>query len=425
MRRFPSMTTKLENRSGDEALSLPTCRPALAQHRTVSRNHRLRLLIQAGVTVGILVALVLVLNPGKLGPDIARFPLLYVPAALGLTLCAYLAKGLRYHQILRSEGVTVTPRASVLFTVGGETFGLLPLGELARGELASEATGAPLGTTLAGVTVQEMLYTTIIVAVAIPGALAYTAGISGIAVSLFGIVAILGVLTIHPVFHAVLGVVRRIPFVRRAATQLEVLHEQTVRLLRRPGTWTWSILSVLQALFELTLFWLVIRGASGSALPWVTTTFVYGAAYLTGAAISPVGGVGGFESTAIALLTSQGVASSGAFAAVLILRAADKGVITTLGIAAWFWVRRHIRRRRGLLLGNSAQAHERPAQAPLPTNRPLPRPYAPVPLPVRPQAVGSSPPNGVRRDMILVPPRPGAHTEVTLSPPRGSDRRSL
>jgi uncharacterized membrane protein YbhN (UPF0104 family) len=397
----------------------------LAQHGTVTRNHRLRLLIQAGVTVGILVALVLVLNPGRLGPDIARFPLLFVPAALGLTLCVYLAKGLRYHQILRSEGVTVTPRASVLFTVGGETFGLLPLGELARGELASEATGAPLGTTLAGVTVQEMLYTTIIVAVAIPGAVAYTAGISGIAVSLFGIVAILGVLTIHPVFHAVLAVIRRIPFVNRAATQLEVLHEQTVRLLRRPGTWTWAILSVLQALLELTLFWLVIRGTSGSALPWVTTTFIYGAAYLTGAAISPVGGVGGFESTAIALLTAQGVGSSGAFAAVLILRAADKGVITTLGIAAWFWVRRHIRRRRGLLLGDGLATRDRSPHAPSGVSRPAPRLSTPAPYAFRSQEAVNPQPQGQRREIILIPPRVGTPSEASLTPPRGSDRRSL
>ena len=145
----------------------------------MSRAHRVRLILQAGVTIGILVALILILNPGQLGQDIARFPIIMVPAALGLTACFYLTKGLRYHQLLRSEGVPVTPRASVLFTVGGEAFGLLPFGELARAELASEATGAPLGTTIAAVTVQELLYTAVIVAVAIPGALAYAAGISG------------------------------------------------------------------------------------------------------------------------------------------------------------------------------------------------------------------------------------------------------
>jgi len=79
---------------------------------------------------------------------------------------------------------------------------------------------------MAAVTVQELLYTTVIVAVAIPGALAYAAGISGIAVSLAGILAIIGILTIDPVFSAVLRVVGLIPWARRARRQLEVLHEQ-------------------------------------------------------------------------------------------------------------------------------------------------------------------------------------------------------
>ena len=359
----------------------------------MSRAHRVRLIIQVGVTVGILVALILILNPGQLGQDIAHFPIIMVPAAIGLTACFYLTKGLRYHQLLRSESVAVTPRDSVLFTVGGEAFGLLPFGELARAELASEATGAPIGTTMAAVTVQELLYTTVIVAVAIPGALAYAAGISGIAVSLAGILAIIGILTIDPVFSAVLRVVGLIPWARRARRQLEVLHEQVVRLMRRPQTWLWLILSVLGALFELTLFWLMVRGTSGTAIPWVTTTFIYGAAYLAGAATSPGGGVGGFESTAIALLQTQGVLGPAAVAAALLQRAADKGVITLAGFAVWFWVQRHFRVRRGLLLGGGdcspralqpvrtplpvaaaaiVRAPEQVPTSPLPARRPVP-----------------------------------------------------
>ncbi len=243
---------------------------------------------------------------------------------------------------------------------------------------------------MAAVTVQELLYTTVIVAVAIPGALAYAAGISGIAVSLAGILAIIGILTIDPVFSAVLRVVGLIPWARRARRQLEVLHEQVVRLMRRPQTWLWLILSVLGALFELTLFWLMVRGTSGTAIPWVTTTFIYGAAYLAGAATSPGGGVGGFETTAIALLQTQGVLGPAAVAAALLQRAADKGVITLAGFAAWFWVQRHLRVRRGLLLGNGEDA----APAPRPVSRPLPVPAAaaapprepvcPPPAPARP-----------------------------------------
>lgn len=344
----------------------------------MSRTHLVRLLVQAVVTIGILLALILILNPAQLGDDIARFPLLLVPAALGLTAAFYLTKGLRYHQLLRSEGVPITPRASILFTVGGEAFGLLPLGELARAELATEGTGAPLGTTMAAVTVQELLYTLVIVVIAIPGALAYAAGISGIAVALAGILVILGILTIHPVFHAVLRVVRRVPVARRAATQLEVLHEQTVRLMRRPDTWLWITLSVLGALLELTLFWLVVRGVSAQSVQWVTTTFIYGAAYLTGAAVNPGGGIGGFDGTVIALLHAHGVAGPAAIAAALLQRTADKGVITLTGLITWFWVRRHLRRGRGLLLGDGGRHAGAPPLREAPRLLPAERRPAPV-----------------------------------------------
>ena len=174
--------------------------------------------------------------------------------------------------------------------------------------------------------------------------------------------------------------------------------------MRRRETWLWLTLSVLGALFELTLFWLMVRGTSGMPVPWVTTTFIYGAAYLTGAATSPGGGVGGFESTAIALLHTQGVLGPAAVAAALLQRAADKGVITLAGFAAWYWVRRHIRRRRGLLLGDvvatgraagrADRRHPRPSPAPAPL--PAPRPRArPAPVPV--WSDGSAGPDGRAR----------------------------
>jgi hypothetical protein len=148
------------------------------------------------------------------------------------------------------------------------------------------------------------------------------------------------------------------------------------------------MLSVLGALFELTLFWLMVRGTSGVAVPWVTTTFIYGAAYLAGAATSPGGGVGGFETTAIALLHTQGVLGPAAVAAALLQRAADKGVITLAGFAAWFWVQRHIRVRRGLLLGG--RDARPPAPRPASTSLPVPalaiaRPPESVPTPPAPE----------------------------------------
>ena len=348
----------------------------------------MRIVVQIGVTVGILVALILILNPGQLGQDIAgSLTSSPRPPRFGSPVAApTLAKGMRIASVLRQLRGRRSPPARRCCQRG--TRGLRPAALRGAARADTSAGHAPPPRPAPPPprpTVQELLYTTVIVAVAIPGALAYAAGISGIAVSLAGILAILAILTIHPVFQAVLRLVRRIPVARRATSQLEVLHLQTVRLLRRPGTWLWLTLSVLGALFELTLFWLVVRGTSGVPVPWVTTTFIYGAAYLTGAATSP--GAGWLREHRHRPAPDPGGGGSAAVAGVLIMRAADKGVITLAGFTAWFWVRRHLRRRQGLLLGGDepVPAQEQPA-APRPVA--LPRPVMAA-LPLRTEALAS------------------------------------
>ena len=317
----------------------------------MTKGYKLRFFLQTFFTLGILLVLILILNPSQLGKDLLRFPLLLIPTAIGLTACFYILKGLRYCKLLRSVGVPVKIRTAVLFTVGGEAFGLLPLGELARAELTSEATKAPFGITAAAVTVQELLYTTVLIAIALPGAFAYAAGFSGILAALGGILLVLAILTVSKIFKLVLFLIRKIPFIKRFATQLEVFQQHASRLLKQRETWSWIFLSFLGALVELTLFWLIIRASSGENISWLTTTFIYGSAYLTGAVTSPAGGIGGFEGGVIALLHTQGVLGPAAVAAALLQRAADKGIITITGLLVWFWVRRKLKRTKGLLLG--------------------------------------------------------------------------
>jgi hypothetical protein len=119
--------------------------------------------------------------------------------------------------------------------------------------------------------------------------------------------------------------------------------------------------------------------------------------------------VGGFESTAIALLQTQGVLGPAAVAAALLQRAADKGVITLAGFAVWFWVQRHIRVRRGLLLGDG----DCPPRAVQPVRTPLPVPAAaivraPEQVPTPPVPARSPIPVAVPRAAVAALTRPVA-----------------
>lgn len=316
----------------------------------MSRGKKIRFAVQLGIAVVVLAALIVMLNPGRFGVAAERFPLVLIPAVLGLTAAFYILKGIRYHQLLRGEGVAITAPTSTVMTVAGEAVGLLPLGELARGELATEVSGAPIGSTVAAVTVQEMLYLVVIVAFALPGSLRYAAAVSAIGAALAVVAVTIAVLTIHPLFAAVLRLVRALPLIRRMAHQAEILQRQTVNLLRRADTWWGLWLSIAGAAIEVTLFWVMVQAVSPVRISWGVAAFVYGAAYLGGAVSSP-GGLGGFEGSVVGLLSLYGVDPGAAAAAALLHRGADKGVITLTGIGTYIAVQRHFRRRRGILLG--------------------------------------------------------------------------
>jgi hypothetical protein len=95
-----------------------------------------------------------------------------------------------------------------------------------------------------------------------------------------------------------------------------------------------------------------------------------------------------------------------AVAAALLQRAADKGVITLAGFAAWFWVQRHIRVRRGLLLGDG----DCPPRALRPVLTPLsvppaaivraPEPMPTPPVPVRTPVPVTAPLAALKRPVV-------------------------
>src|SRR6202022_5129960 len=96
-----------------------------------------------------------------------------------------------------------------------------------------------------------------------------------------------------------------------------------VRLLRRPDTYAWSIISVVGALVSITLFWLVVDSISPGVLSWRTAAFVYAVSHVVGAISLIPGGLGAYEASTVGLLVASGVAGGISAAAALPHRAAD------------------------------------------------------------------------------------------------------
>lgn len=308
------------------------------------------------VGLAALVALVLAVNPSQLGHAIRGFSVAAIPAVLVLSISYYLFQGIRWYFLLRDDGVDIGMRDTVLLNLAGQSAALLPLGELTRALLVAEASRAALGSVVATVTIQELTYTLILIAAAVPGAFEYHAAIAPVLAALAATAAVFVILTVPPVFQAVRAVVSHTPMLGRLLHDVDRLQRDTVVLLRRPSTWTWSVISAVDALIAITLFWLVVHALAPGVVSWRAAAFVYAVSHVAGAISLIPGGLGAYEASVAGLLVAAGADLDVAAAAALIHRCADKGVNTLTGIVAYLVARRRLRlgRLRSVLMRSAA-----------------------------------------------------------------------
>jgi len=297
------------------------------------------------IGVAALVALVLAVNPRQFANAASRFEIRALPVVVALGLGYYVLQGVRWHYLLRAVGVRINRRDTVLLNMAGQSTGLLPFGELTRAVLVAEACDAELGGVIATITVQELIYTLIIIAAAIPGALQHHAAADGIISALVGTALVFLILTVPALYRRVRGVVAHVPLLRRYLADIDELQRDTVVLLRRWDTLTWSILSVGGALMAITLFWLVVHSLAPGFLSWPEAAFVYAVSHVVGAITFSPGGLGSFEASAVGLLVAIGASVGLAAAAALLQRGADKGLATIVGMIAFLVARRRYRFR--------------------------------------------------------------------------------
>jgi len=304
---------------------------------------RLRALVPFGVGLAALVALVIVVNPRQLGTDAQRFSVIAVPFVVALSLSYYVLQGVRWHFLLRAVGVRLPMGDTVLLNVAGQAAGLLPLGELTRAVLVSEATGAEFGGVVATITVQELIYTLLIIAAAVPGAFEHRAWAGAVLAALLFTVSVFVMLTVRRVFAVVRAVVARIPLLQRLGDDIDELHRETVVLLRRPDTYTWSVLSAFGVLIAITLFWLVVHSIQPGLLSWPEAAFVYAVSHVAGAVSFIPGGLGAYEASIAGLLVASGASIQVGATVALLHRGADKGIATVAGLIAYAIARRRHR----------------------------------------------------------------------------------
>ncbi len=289
--------------------------------------------------IAAVVVLLLVIQPSRFATAVSHFSLAVIPVIALLSVCYYLLQGVRWWTLLRAVDVHEPLGDTILINYAGQATGLLPLGELTRAVILTDVADAHFGSVVATITVQELIYTLIIIALGVPGSIGYHAADVGMLSAFGGTCLILLILTVPGVVFWIASMMERVSFLCRAASELRKLHLSTVALLQRWDTWLYSVLSVFGALVMVTAFWVIIENLDPGLLSWQQAAFVYAVATVVGAATLSPGGLGSFEAAAIGLLYTFGATAAVALAAALLMRVADKGLATFLGIICYLVVR--------------------------------------------------------------------------------------
>jgi uncharacterized membrane protein YbhN (UPF0104 family) len=287
--------------------------------------------------------IVVAADPMSIGRALGRIDLRLVPPILALLLLYYLLQGARWHFLLRDAGARLSIGSSTLLNLAGQVItALLPLGDLTRAMFASEAADVEFGAVAATVTVQELVFTLLLVLSACPALLALHAGLKIVVVTICGMALIVAVLTVPPLFCLVHGLVARIPLLSRLTPQIEELQQETVSLLHRPDTLGWSSIDAARVAVGITAFWLVAQALAPGRVGWWEAALVLAVSYVGGAISMVPAGAGANEASVVGMLVWLGVGGGAAAAVALMQRVLITGVAAVGGLIAYLVARRRL-----------------------------------------------------------------------------------
>ncbi|HXA30417.1 MAG TPA: lysylphosphatidylglycerol synthase transmembrane domain-containing protein [Candidatus Angelobacter sp.] len=304
--------------------------------------HLVRRVLPLAIGVAAVLALILGIDPKAFGDAVARFQVSLLPAIVAVSVGYYLLQGVRWHQLLRAIGVPLRLGQTVLINFAGQATAVLPLGELTRAVLVTEVTDTPFGAVVATVTVQELIYTMVLIVFAVPGLLAVPHALPGVVAALVLTALIFASLSWCPMYRWLRAAVSHTPGLRRFLHEVDELHNDMVLLTRDRVTLLGSWISVAQSAMIITALWLVAQALAPGVLSWKSAALVFAVSNVAGALSLIPGGIGAYEASVVGLLVGLGMNPGTAAAVALLQRVTDKGLATAIGFGGYAVARRRL-----------------------------------------------------------------------------------
>jgi uncharacterized protein (TIRG00374 family) len=280
-----------------------------------------RVLLGVAAGVAVYAAFSVWANARAVGQALADFSWSAAALAVLLASANYLVRFVRWQYYLRVLRLKVPAGESFLVFLGGFALTVTPgkLGEVLKAFLLRESRGIPAART-APIVVAER-FTDLVGLLLLAAAGAFHFDVDRRFLVAAGLLILVGlvVISVEPLARGLLGLLGRLPVVRRFAHKLDEFHASTAALLRPLPLLLAVLLSLVSWMFECLAFWFVVGGFPGASVNVEAATFIYATMTIVGALSFLPGGLGVTEAGMLGWLgklgtgTGRGVAAAATF----------------------------------------------------------------------------------------------------------------
>ena len=260
----------------------------------------------------------------------------------------YALRFVRWQYYLARIGVDVPARESALVFLSGFVMSVTPgkLGEVFKSLLLYESRGTSIAKTAPVVVAERLTDLMALVVLTALGALSFE---EGVPITIGGVVLVILVwvaLASRPVADLALGVLARLPVVKRLVPKLREAYGSLQTLIRPAPIVVATLIATVAWGLEVVSLGVILWGFPGMSLGWEETTFAYSASTIAGALAMMPGGLGVTEAGMTGLLLAlggPGMTAAVATATTMLVRLATLWWAVLVGFAALALYRRNLR----------------------------------------------------------------------------------
>jgi len=259
----------------------------------------------------------------------------WLPGILALVSLNYYLRYLKWHYYLGYLGIRIGKAESAHIFLSGLSLSVTPYkaGEVIKSHLLKQVCREDMCRTAPIVLAERLTDLIGVIILAAAGAMSYRYGGAVIGVALAAVIAFFVFSQSPKASLTTIGILGRLPLLRRYRNNLITLYESSRELLRLRPTVMATAISTVSWFFECLAAWMIVV-AFGADMSLLQATFVYAFSSIAGAIVLLPGGLGVAEVSMAGLLVIFGMPHAIAAGATLLVRVCTLWFAVAIGVVA-------------------------------------------------------------------------------------------